>query len=389
MLKRILCLLLCAMLICCGAMAEELLNAWDRIARVDGAEDLFCICKNNLWGLAHRDGTVILEPQFNSAPEFANGYAVVSVGNPYLAQATSDAAEYSLSYGVINAAGEIILPAEYDQIEISAEADYMLVRKNEKYSYMNMQGELMIDAEYDRARMFSGDYAAVANFYDLGDDNRDSMGYTTCWGMIDRSGKALIPLDYDFLDVGENGIAAVQLNQKYGFINAENKTIVDFKYYSAEHFTGGYAPVAIAEYPNGTSGDSSKDMVSSWGIIDESGREVVPCRYASLLICENGLALVQKHDTNRYSYIDMQGNAAFSGEFDRAEAFIGDLAAVGQKTDRGDGRYEIRWGVIDSQGKMLLEMNCSWVSIRPDGTIEAMIDDEIVLYGAAELRVKD
>lgn len=389
MLKRIICLLLCAAMLFCGAMAEELLDAWDRIVRVDGSEDLFCICKNNLWGLARRDGTVILEPQFNSAPEFENGYAVVSIGNPYLTTTVSDASEYPPSYGVISATGEIILPAEYDKIEISPDADYMLVRKNEKYSFMNMQGELMIDAEYDRAQMFSGNYAAVANFYDLGDDNRDSLGYTTCWGMIDRSGKVLIPLDYDFLDVGENGVAAVQLNQKYGFINAENETIVDFKYYSAEHFTNGYAPVAIAEYPNGTSGDSSKDMVSTWGAIDESGHEVVPCRYASLKICENGLALVQKHDTNRYSYIDMQGNAAFPGEFDRAEAFIGDLAAVGQKTDRGDGRYEIRWGVINSQGDQLLEMNCSWVNIQPDGTIEAMIDDEILVYSAEELGMND
>lgn len=379
MLKKILCLLCAVMLLAC-AHAEVLLDNWDSIARIPGSDDLFLICKDDLWGLARRDGTVVIEPQYNNQPEFANGYAVVSVGVPGASVDLSDVPENAFLFGVIDNQGNIIVPAQYQKIEISPEADIMLVLQDEKYGYMDMQGKFIIEPEYDRARMFAGEYAAVAKFFDLGDENRDSMGYTTCWGMIDRSGKERIPLGYDWLEASENGIAAVQLNQKWGFINAENKTIVDFKYYSAGSFKNGYAPVAIKENIHGTSGDDSKDITSSWGIIDESGKEVVSCKYLSLQIGDSGIALVQDHASSSYGYIDMQDKTIIEPSLYRAEPFIGKLAAVGRRVDLPDGRVNIRWGVVDAEGKEILPMDYSWVEIDPDGSIEAMLKKEIVRY---------
>jgi len=375
MMKRMLCTI-CALLMLGGATAEtSLIDQWDALARVPGEDGLYLVCRNEKWGMVNREGEILVEPELRHEPKFENGYAVVAVADAFALRGGSEPDEYGSFYGVISTAGEWILPAEYDSISISGNSGTILVEKNQKFGYADMEGEFFIQPEYDRAHEFTGDYAAVAKNYDRTDD-RDSLPYATSWGMIDRSGRLVVPLDYDWLETGETGPALAQLNGKYGYVNAENEIVVDFKYWSAQPFVNGYAAVGIMEFPPGTSGDDIKDAVCSWGLIDESGREVIPCRYGGLTVCENGLLLAEE-SYGRYFYISTDGKPINNEIYYRAQPFVGDYAAVGRQGELPEGTssasYTVLWGAIDSEGKEILPMEFDSIKILPDGTIQTAL----------------
>lgn len=360
-------ILLFCLLLCTGALAEAgLIDQWDTITRIPDADGMYLVCRNEKWGIINREGEIIIEPLFRYEPEFKNGYAVVAVADAFAQRDFSYPNDYGSLFGVISAKGRIILPAEYESVEISEAADTLLVQQGGKYGFADMEGNFIIRPKYDRAHSFEGDYAAVAMDYE---DKQayDSLGFTSSWGAIDRSGKLVVPLDYDWLDVSKNGLMAVRLNDKYGYINAENETVIDFKYWAAEEFISGYAAVAIKETLSGGTGDSVKDTIYCWGAVDENGKEVIPCEYEHIALCENGLALAHTFD-GEYRFLATDGKSIAKEGFYRAEPFIGDYAAVGRKTET-----TILWGAIDSEGKEILPMEYDWVKINPDGTIETTL----------------
>lgn len=351
---------------------DDLLDKWDRISRAPGAEGVYLVCLNDQWGMVTREGETLIEPRLRYEPEFEDGYAVAAIRSDRFSGDSSFPDEYASVYGVINVRGEIVIPIEYDSVTLDARAGIAMVEIGDEIGYMNLQGETLIEPRYYRAQMFVGDYAAVALELDLGDDNRDSMGTTTCWGVIDRQGREIIPFDYDMVEVSENGLFHVRLNGKSGFMNADGEAVTEMKYTTANPFVGGYAPVAMQIELTRKQQDSSEPVAYIWGAIDESGREAISCQYDSLQICENGLALVSLNE--KYGYLRMDGSWMAEIQYDRAQPFVGSYAAVAvylPETEGASGRL-LGWGVIDAEGNVILPMEYSDLTIREDGAIEAL-----------------
>ena len=68
-------------------------------------------------------------------------------------------------------------------------------------------------------------------------------------------------------DAGRNfseGLALVNLNGNWGYVDKIGRVVIPFKYDKAYDFSNGLARV----YLNG-----------KWGCIDKTGREVIPCKY--------------------------------------------------------------------------------------------------------------
>lgn len=381
MLKRVLCAI-CTLLLLGAALAESmLLDQWDSISHVSGSDDLYLVLKDEKWGMVNRAGEVILAPQFRYAPAFEGDYAVVAQASGFADPTGSDPSEIGSLYGVIDLQGNIILPPIYDSVYLCDDNETMLVEENNRFGFMNMDGEYFVPPEYDHARVFVGDYAAVAKRYDT--DDRDSMGEITCWGMIDRSGKLCIPLDYDSLKVCENGWALASLNDHYGFVNSKNETVIDFQYWAADVFQNGYAAVAVEEKTAGTSGDDSKDIVSLWGVIDTGGREVIPCQFEYLTICENGRVLAEE-DYGVYRYLTIDGEALNDQCYYRAMPYVGDLAVVGQRADANEAVSDILWGVIDAEGRQILPIQYEMVRVDSDGLIYVEQADQYASYAVED-----
>lgn len=83
-------------------------------------------------------------------------------------------------------------------------------------------------------------------------------------GFINKDGKVVVPIIYDYVEDFSEGYAAVGINGKYGFINRSGKLVIPLEYDNIRGFEGKLAPVA---------------KQGKWGYIDKSGEEVIPLLY--------------------------------------------------------------------------------------------------------------
>ena len=84
----------------------------------------------------------------------------------------------------------------------------------------------MIPCKYDYAYSFSEGLAGVE--------------INGKWGFIDKRGNEVIPCKYDYSNNGyffSEGLAGVKLNEKCGFIDKKGKEVVPCKYDRAEDFS--------------------------------------------------------------------------------------------------------------------------------------------------------
>ena len=138
-------------------------------------------------------------------------------------------------------------------------------------------GVVVIPAKYDYAWKFSEGLAAVA--------------LKGKWGYIDKSGKEVIPIKYDCPEPFREGWAKVKLNGKYGYIDKTGKEVIPIKYDYVNDFSEGLASVKL----NG-----------KCGYIDKAGKEVIPIKYDYVNDFKNGAAAVRLK--GKWGYIDKQGN---------------------------------------------------------------------------------
>ncbi len=102
---------------------------------------------------------------------------------------------------------------------------------------------------------------------------------------------------YDDIDDFEGGIARVELDDKYGFVDQQGNVLVPVIYNKVRYFSESLAPVNNGfDYNN----------KGEWGYADKSGRIVIPIGFKMAGAFSGGKALV-KFDEDRYGFINKQG----------------------------------------------------------------------------------
>lgn len=145
------------------------------------------------------------------------------------------------------------------------------------YGYEHGPGKIVIPAKYSFAESFRDGIARV----ELNDK----------WGFIDKKDQEIIPLKYDTAGFFIYDLAAVKLNGKWGFIDKTGKEVIPLKYDWAESFSEGLARV----YLNG-----------KWGFIDKTGKEIIPLKYDNARDFVMDKARVKLNGEE--FYIDKNGN---------------------------------------------------------------------------------
>ncbi len=120
------------------------------------------------YGFIDKNGTVVIEPQFDSASMFSDGLAIVS---------TDD------KYGIIDAKGKYIINPTYDAIAEFSNG-LSAVKKDDKFGYIDKTGKIVIPINYGHAYSFTNDgYAYVIT------ENKQLA-------IIDTEGKIIYSQDY-------------------------------------------------------------------------------------------------------------------------------------------------------------------------------------------------
>jgi hypothetical protein len=186
-------------------------------------------------------GKLVINPQWDSANGFADGRALVCVGECDW--------DHVLGYHY----GKNFAIEDLDQTF--------------KYGYIDENGKMVINPTYEDARDFSEGLASVcagAGCY-LGTQNK---GKEKKWGFIDKQGNTVIPFQFESAFEFHEGFAPVFVGGKGGYIDKNGRFVINPQFASTFNFENGVAQVCV--------GNDEKDSRSrtKCGYIDKSGKYI-------------------------------------------------------------------------------------------------------------------
>lgn len=148
---------------------------------------------------------------------------------------------------------------------------------------------------------------------------KNSQKNELLWGVIDKSGKEVIPCQYD--SIADNDY--YHKTDKLGYIQVEKDGKWKLIDKTGKQVFPGYDAYGYRRFEEGLC-SVLKD--GKWGFIDLSGKEVVPPRYDVVWPFSEGLAAFKLG--NKYGYLDKDGNVVIEPIFNDASDFYKDYATV-------------------------------------------------------------
>ena len=215
------------------------------------------------------------------------------------------------------------------------------------YEYNGKLKELNMSAKYNKVRYIGEERFVVG-------ENQEKL--------IDINDKLIKSLNYEFLYHFREGLARVEADGKYGYIDKEGKEVVSLKYEDTGGFSEGLATV-VAD--------------GKWGYIDKEGKEVVSPKYEEADDFRGGLARVRAD--GKCGYIDKEGKEVISPEYEESRYFgknIESLIAPFKGEYNYDYEYEGEFsdgliavikdgkaGVINQEGEVIIPTIYDYISI--------------------------
>ena len=295
----------------------------------DFSEGLAAVKLNDKWGFINLKGEEVVGPQYDTVNDFINGYASVAI-NP-----SKQHWNFANKWGFVNSHGQEVIKPIYRRIVRHFHEGYAVVEEDHN------SNSVLIDTQ-GRAVVKNGEeYIAIPAIYDKCRDFSEGLAAVKLngkWGFIDIKGNEVVAPQYDNCLEFSEGLAAVKLNGKWGFINVDGEEVVSPSFCEVvQNFQGGCAIV-------------KKDYFHSKGIlIDTQGRAVVkngeeyiaiPAIYDKCRDFSEGLAAVKLN--GKWGFIDAKGNEIVTPQYDSVDNFKRGFARVSLK---------MQYGVINNQGK--------------------------------------
>ena len=159
------------------------------------------------------------------ADDFIDGLAIFEVDN---------------RQGVINEDGDIIIPAIYDEV-IDCNSELFAISEIGSWGFMDKNGKVLIEPEFSFIEEFGEDLILLSDVHDHGVSEcllDDSL-------LIDASGNIINKFSDSFIYSLTEGLAAVETNSKWGYIDKNGDIIIDFKFDYASDFKNGEAQASV------------------------------------------------------------------------------------------------------------------------------------------------
>lgn len=383
------------------------------------SEGLAPVREGSEWGYIDATGAMVIPCQFSSAKPFSGGLAQVSQGGMK-----------GGTYGFIDTSGKMVVVMDTQKYEYGEFHDGLVSvkdKKTSKYGYIDKNGNLAVECKYSgyvSNRNFSCGRAMV---YD------SDLGF---YGYIDAAGREVIPCQFSDAKPFVNGIAfvmvakdvwkAIDVNGKMILPDANHvvkddrlsgssgRTLADTRpagLVVADDFTfydvngkvvvpsGKY--IQVGHWPYGPSSihtlDGSYIAVrveggdyfdqDYWGLIDGSGREIIPCQYSHDAVYRidsygdgyfQTVTDVYGGSTDRWLY-DSDGNLIMNLEELRSSyKFVG-RAGNGRILVASDATGTVRYGYVDLTGKEVIP--CKYKEAEPFANGIAIVRNFDYSYG--------
>lgn len=293
---------------------------------------IFPFQKGEKTGYINAQGKVVIEPQFDDGERSFEGIARVT--------------KFKVGYGYITNTGKWIARPQYE-VALNFSEGLAAVCKDNKCGYLNKRGQVVIplqfafdhltasekyktDLDKDKAILFP----PVASFSEglavVVHPDKDLM-------FIDKSGKAVIG-DKILKSLGvqqaasfSEGLAAVTINERIGFIDKTGRLVITPKFSDVGKFMNGVTAAKIDD---------------TWGFIDKTGNFITEPQFDWVASIQAKTAVVLQD--NKFGYFSIASNSfLIPPQFESANDFCGDVAAVAFR-EKEWGGY---WMLVDKQGK--------------------------------------
>lgn len=324
--------------------------------------------KDGYWGMLNFDGTIMIQPKYDTIFPFRNKRAVV---------------ETLGLRGLIDDQNQwVIFPYEEnlkrlnDQLYVSQKGFHIKFFNEDGNPVRSITTEykllgqyIIIAGEKGKFGIMNDDGAMVTSIaYDeilpVLEDELFLVRIDSARGVIDQNERTVVPLNERLEEVVgySEGLIAIRLDGKYGFVNLDGQLRIANRYDDIRPFSGGLAPYKL----NGKWGFLNKreqlviqpvytevlpffDGVAAvrennrWGLIDLEGENIEPFNYIGITRLESGKYLMKGE--KGYGLNDEKGRSILLPVYQYLEDLNGEKAII---------RKNHNWGVINYNGTYVI-----------------------------------
>lgn len=236
--------------------------------------------KNEDWGVLANNGETILPCEYDEIIDCLNGKLKVRKGY----------------WGYVNGDGTTILPCIFEDLKDFSDGKVKALKDsrwsevdengNEIYLYDQLDDEHI--SFYSRFRL---QYGIMTNSHQIVTDliytkfvksgEENYMVLNGCWGLINASGKQIIPCQYDSLFLTSNNMYIGKLKGLFGLLSSKGEIVVPFVYNQMKE-------IALNRF------SICKDYL--FGVIDNNNQIIVPIIYKAIGKYYGGSLLSVKDD---------------------------------------------------------------------------------------------
>lgn len=315
------------------------------------SDGLAAVCVGNedcKWGYIDKNGKFVINPRFNDANRFENGFANIKIKiDGVVSRAILRKNEEFIVFD--STEKEYLIRIYQDGTTDADIAEGLLPHSimengDRRIGFIDTTGKLQIERKYSEVQRFSEGLAAVKF------SKKEDL-----WGFIDSRGKVIIDPQFQYVDNFKEGLAVFRIGKykegTYGYIDKNGKIVVPPKFKHAIDFSDGLAAVQV-----------DIDAKKKWGFINHLGEMLIQpaydiddedfiVGYGGVMSFSNGLAAVQVISRNekKWGFIDKNGKMVIEPQFSQAYGFSDGLAGV-RIGNSNDGK----WGFIDTKGKFVV-----------------------------------
>lgn len=270
----------------------------------------------------------------------------------------------------LNEKQTFVVPAEYDLAYPSVNG-LIIVIKEGKWGMINMLNDVIVEPQYSIIDSLDGSFARVGKSEeDCHIYFQDDRWYfnNIKYGLIDTTGEVVLPLEYERIELWDNGYYYVKNGTMHQILTPCLKVAIDLQGKGCEILDNRYIIV------NGTSNNYYKHC----SLIDFYGNEIIPENeynsFSEIEVLDNGFLKVIFHKSqyngdSRIGIIDKRGKEIYSNDRCDDISLIenGYLLVKGFEYTSMDGSGHYVYNVANLQGKELFEYSLNEIRLLEDG----------------------